>query len=311
MQRRRPTAQAESASVRVGVIDIGSNTARLLVARIDGDLVEPLEQAKDFLRLGAEIERRGTLRRRTVARAAASAASFAARAEEHGVERTEVLITAPGRQDEAPEALVRAVAGATGWPARVLSHREEGSLAFEGAVACSPGAPDVVGVVDVGGGSTEIAVGTPSLGAAWVHSLDLGSLRLTRRCLPDVAPTPAQVEHARSLVRRSLRDVAAPRPDAVFAVGGTARAVGRAIGSPFGPDELEDLVRAFTGRSAAKAARTFDVDADRAVTVLGGALLLQAAAELLGRELHVGRGGLREGAALALAHRPVVAAHAA
>jgi exopolyphosphatase/pppGpp-phosphohydrolase len=47
------------------------------------------------------------------------------------------------------------------------------------------------------------------------------------------------------------------------------------------------------------------------VTVLGGALLLQAAAELLGRELHVGRGGLREGAALALAHRPVVAAHAA
>lgn len=297
--------------MRVGVIDIGSNTARLLVARIDGDVVEPLEQAKDFLRLGAEIERRGTLRRRTVARAAESAATFAARAEEHAVERAEVLITAPGRQDDAPGALVRALAAATGWPVRVLSHREEGSLAFEGAVACAPSAPDVVGVVDVGGGSTEVVVGTPSLGAAWVHSLDLGSLRLTRRCLPDAAPTSDQVEHARSLVRRSLRDVTAPRPDAVFAVGGTARAVGRAIGSPFGADELDDLIRAFTGRSSAKATRTLGVDQDRAVTLLGGALLLQAASELLGRELEVGRGGLREGAALALAHRPVAASRAA
>jgi exopolyphosphatase/guanosine-5'-triphosphate,3'-diphosphate pyrophosphatase len=297
--------------VRVGVIDIGSNTARLLVARVDGEVVEPLEQAKDFLRLGAEIERRGTLRRRTVARAAESAASFAARADEHGVERAEVLITAPGRQDDEPAVLARAVAVATGWPVRVLTHREEGSLAFEGAVACSPSAPDVVGVVDVGGGSTEIAVGTPSLGAAWVHSLDLGSLRLTRRCLPDVVPTPVQVEHARLLVRRSLRDVAAPRPDAVYAVGGTARAIGRALGSPFGAAELDDLIRAFTGRPAAKAARAFGVDADRAVTLLGGALLLRAASELLGRELDVGRGGLREGAALALAHRPVAASRAA
>jgi exopolyphosphatase/guanosine-5'-triphosphate,3'-diphosphate pyrophosphatase len=297
--------------MRVGVIDVGSNTARLLVAHVDGDRVEALEQAKVFLRLGAEIERRGTLRRRTVARAAETAAAFAARAAEHEPVRAEVLVTAPGRQDAEAGALVRALSEATGWPVRILSHQEEGALAFEGAVACSAALPEVVGVVDVGGGSTEIVVGTPSLGAAWVHSLDVGSLRLTRRCLPDEAPTASQVEHARALVRRSLRDVAAPRPDTVLAVGGTARAIGRAIGPRFGSAELERLIAAFTSRTAAKAARSFDVDPERAVTLLGGALLLQATAALLDRDLQVARGGLREGAALALAHRPLVVAPAA
>jgi exopolyphosphatase/guanosine-5'-triphosphate,3'-diphosphate pyrophosphatase len=297
--------------MRVGVIDVGSNTARLLVARVDGDRVEALEQARVFLRLGAEIERRGTLRRRTVTRAAEVAAAFAARAAEHDPARAEVLVTAPGRQDAEAAALVRALAEGTGWPVRVLSHQEEGSLAFEGAVACSAALPEVVGVVDVGGGSTEIVVGTPSLGAAWVHSLDVGSLRLTRRCLPAEAPPVAQVEHARALVRRSLRDVTAPRPDTVLAVGGTARAVGRAIGTRFGSAELERLIQAFTGRTATKAARTLDVDPERAVTLLGGALLLQATVELLDRDLHVARGGLREGAALALAHRPLAVEHAA
>jgi exopolyphosphatase/pppGpp-phosphohydrolase len=112
-------------------------------------------------------------------------------------------------------------------------------------------------------------------------------------------------------VRRSLRDVAAPRPDTVLAVGGTARAIGRAIGPRFGSAELERLIAAFTSRTAAKAARSFDVDPERAVTLLGGALLLQATAALLDRDLQVARGGLREGAALALAHRPLVVAPAA
>ncbi|MGL6279825.1 MAG: hypothetical protein ACRC50_09750 [Gaiella sp.] len=297
--------------MRIGVVDVGSNTVRLLVARVDGDRVEPLEQEKAYLRLGAEIERRGTLRRRTVAAAAATASSFARRADELGIERGEVLVTAPGRQDPQAEALSRALGGATGWPVRLLSHHEEGALAFEGAVAGVSSLPDVVGVVDVGGGSTEIAIGTPRLGAAWVHSLDVGSLRLTRRCLPDDPPSAAQVEHARALVRRSLRDVAAPRPDVVLAVGGTARAAGRVLGDTLDAKALGDLITTCTGRTAAKIARSLGVDAERAVTLLGGAVLLRAAAELLGRELTVARGGLREGAALALAHRPLAIDRAA
>lgn len=298
--------------MRVAVVDIGSNTARLLVASVTGDDVLPLEQAKAYLRLGAEVERRGTLRPRTIAAVGAVAQAYAARALHHEVDAAEVLVTAPGRQARAASELVDALAAATSLPVRILSHREEGGLAFDGAVArAGADLPDVVGVVDVGGGSTEIAVGTPMLGAAWVHSLDVGSLRLTRRLLPDDPPTAGQIEHARAIVERSLREVDAPLPEAVLAVGGTARALGRPLGERYGADELDTVIEASAGRSLARTARALGIDADRATTVVGGAILLAAVARLLGGELRVARGGLREGAALALAHAPIVTARAA
>src|SRR5262249_58329617 len=99
------------------------------------------------------------------------------------VERVEAIITAPGRGPGGAE-LARAVATATGWPARVLSADDEGRLAYDGAVSQADALPEVVGVVDVGGGSSEIVVGTPLLGGAWVRSLTAGSLPPTRPFLP-------------------------------------------------------------------------------------------------------------------------------
>jgi exopolyphosphatase/guanosine-5'-triphosphate,3'-diphosphate pyrophosphatase len=287
--------------MRVAVVDIGSNTARLLVASVRGQEIEPLDRAKAFLRLGAEIERRGRLRPRKVAEAAGVAAAFADQAGRHGVEVAEILVTAPGRQAADPAPLLTALSAATGWRVRVLTHREEGSLAFAGAVARSERLPDLVGVVDVGGGSTELAVGNPSRGATWVHSLDVGSLRLTRRLLPDDTPTARQIERARALVGRSLREVSVERPDRVLAVGGTARALGRAVGPRLSRSDLDELVDGCAGRSASRTARTLGVDADRAATIVGGAILLSAVARLVRRDLVVARGGLREGAVLALA----------
>ena len=136
--------------MRVAVIDIGSNTARLLVASVRGRKIEPLDRAKAFLRLGAEIERRGRLRSRKVGEAAEVAAAFAGRAERHGLDVAEILVTAPGRQAADPVPLLAALGTATGWPVRVLTHREEGTLAFAGAVTRADGLPELVGVVDVG-----------------------------------------------------------------------------------------------------------------------------------------------------------------
>lgn len=290
--------------MRVGVIDIGSNTARLLVADVgDDDAVVPVVERKAFLGLGAEIERRGTLRSRKVHEAARVASSFAELADSLGVERAGALVTAPGRHGDVAEHLLPALSAATRWNVRVLSAREEGRLAFDGAIARAPDAlPEVVCVVDVGGGSTEIAVGTPSLGAAWVHSLELGSLRLTRRCLRDDPPTRVQVEEARTVVRAGLRELETPTPDVALAAGGSARAVGRALGRSFGTAELDGLIARFTGRRATRAARSLGIDGERATTVLAGAILLVECALLVGRPLQVANGGIREGAALTLAH---------
>jgi len=88
--------------MRVAIIDVGSNTARLLVANVtDKGAVVPVLEHRDYLRLGAEIERTGTLSAKKIAASAATCGAYADRIAELGVERATVIVTAPGRQGSA------------------------------------------------------------------------------------------------------------------------------------------------------------------------------------------------------------------
>ena len=149
--------------MRVAVIDVGSNTARLLVASVHADgSVVPVAEERSYLRLGAEIERTGNARREEDRAAAETCGAFARRAAELDAVRSTVIVTAPGRQGASAAALTAALGEATGLPVRVLTADGEGRLAYDGAVARATGElPEVVAVVDVGGGSTEIVVGHP------------------------------------------------------------------------------------------------------------------------------------------------------
>lgn len=290
-------------SMRVAVIDVGSNTARLLVANVTPEgAVVPVAEERDYLRLGAEIERTGTLSPKKIAAAAETCGAYARQIAELGVERATVIVTAPGRQGAAAPELKAALAEATSLPVRVLTAESEGRLAYDGAVARAVGdLPEVVAVVDVGGGSTEVVVGTPQLGAAWVRSADLGSLRLTRAHLGDDPPSTAQIRAASDAVARALADMNPPTPSLALAVGGSARALTKIVGRRFDADDLEQAVKAFSRRPAAKAARPFGIAPERAETLLAGALLLAGTSRVLGTAFELGKGGLREGAALELA----------
>jgi exopolyphosphatase/guanosine-5'-triphosphate,3'-diphosphate pyrophosphatase len=296
--------------VRVAVIDVGSNTVRLLVADVDGS-VEAVREERVYVGLGAEILALGDLPEYKVAEGAAAARSFARTARRLGAQRLETVVTAPGRQVHDASALVGALERATRKPVRVLSAEEEGRLAYVGAISRAPRPlPDVVAVCDVGGGSTEIAVGTPLLGPAWVRSADVGALRLTRACLPSDPPSPQEVAAAQASAHTQLAPLEPPRPTLALAVGGSARAAAKLVGRKLGADELRHAADLAARLPAAQSARLVGIDTARAETLVAGALILAEAALLLGVPFRLARAGLREGAALALAGRAASAAAA-
>jgi len=286
--------------MRVAVIDIGSNTVRLLVADV-AETVEPVRAERAYLGLAADILRHGAVSPGKLEDAATVAGRYARLAARLDADAVAAVVTAPGRQGRASTELVAALGKAVGSPVRVLTAEEEGRFAFVGATERLEPDGGIVAVCDVGGGSTELVVGTVLLGPAWVRSADIGSLRLTRVCLnADRAGTKA-VDRARQIVARELEEFDAPQADVALAVGGSARAAAKIAGRRLGREELEDVITMASRTPPAKLARAFGFDAARAETVLAGAIILSAVAERLDAPLRLGQGGLREGIALTLA----------
>ena len=94
---------------------------------------------------------------------------------------------------------------------------------------------------DVGGGSSQVTVGTRRDGVAWVRSVDIGSMRLASRLFPDDPPGDSAVERARVEVDRILDGFLPPLPEVALAVGGSARAIRSIVGATLGADELDEV----------------------------------------------------------------------
>jgi exopolyphosphatase/pppGpp-phosphohydrolase len=111
-------------------------------------------------------------------------------------------------------------------------------------------------------------------------------------------------------VRDALQDVRPLRPDLGLAVGGSARALARIVGPIFEPDAVDATIERLARRRSVKVARAYDLEPTRARTLLAGVILLGEAGRTLDRPLTLAAGGLREGAALALASEGAVGAAA-
>ena len=213
-------------------------------------------------------------------------------ARRQAVESLDVFLTAPGRQSGNAEQLVASLARAARHPVRVLSTDEEGRLAYGGAVATADvPLPSTIAVCDVGGASTEIAIGSPRTPPSWVRSVDLGSVRLTARV--------DDLTEARREAARAFAEVVPPPVEAALAVGGSARATRRLVGAWLGEAELAEALRLVETRPARAISRRFGVDRARARILPAGVALLAEVQSRLGVPLHVCDGGIREGAVLA------------
>lgn len=295
--------------MHVGVIDVGSNTIRLLVAARSRSGLDCVARAKRAVGLGEDVERLGAVSVAKLAEAAECVSEFAAGARGAGAALLEVVVASPGRQAENADQLVHMLSRAAGVHARVLSRDEEARLAFDGALVSSSPA-GAVAVCDVGGGSTQIAVGTASGGPAWLRSVDLGSLRLSARIPCGNPPGKDELASLRAEARAAFAHVTPPLPADAIAVGGTARALRKLVGRTLGREELRDALRLLRKDAARTLAERYGIEPWRARALPAGAAIVAELQELLGVPLEVGRGGLREGVALQLLARPSRSAQA-
>jgi exopolyphosphatase/guanosine-5'-triphosphate,3'-diphosphate pyrophosphatase len=289
--------------VRVGIVDVGANTVRALVASFDDGALLPVREERLQVGFGDEIEETSRVSEEKVEQAAAAARAHVRQARRLGCVAIEVLVTSPGRQAGNASHLVSRLTAAAGVPTRVLSAEEESELAWHGALAAAPSLPETVAVCDVGGGSAQIAVGSRSDRPSWVRSVDIGSLRLTRRAFRDDPPDADDLARAEKIVAREFAETLPPLPLAAIAVGGTARALQRVVGPRLDEEALALAVRRLAKRSRRTIAKDYGIDPARARTMTAGALILREVQRRLGVPLDVGRAGLREGAALVLLER--------
>jgi exopolyphosphatase/guanosine-5'-triphosphate,3'-diphosphate pyrophosphatase len=282
-------------------IDIGSNTTRVLVAEpLEGQLRKVMEQ-RAYTRIGKGSKRNGRIDAEKVAELADVVATQVRLAQEVGAEAIRIVATAAIRDARNQDQVVAEIARSAGAPVEVLTEHEEGRLAFLGATK-TLGHPveGEIGVVDVGGGSTEIILGTVAGGVRDVMSFSIGSGTLADDFLHGDPPSAAEIRKLREHIDDFFAGVEARRPEQAVAVGGSATSLSKLVGSVLEYETLERAVRVLAADPLAEVARRFELDARRVRLLPAGVLMLEKLSELLGQPLQIGKGGLREGVILDL-----------
>lgn len=251
---------------RVGAIDCGTNSIRLLIADTADGPLHDLHREMRIVRLGQGVDATGQFAPEALARTRAALSDYADLLRGYEVERIRMVATSAARDVSNRETFFEMTAdllGAVvpGAVAEVISGAKEAELSFNGAVAelDSDAGPFVV--VDLGGGSTEVVLGVTGVLAA--YSADIGCVRLTERFLHSDPPSSVEVDSARELVREKLSEALRVVP-----VESAATWVG--------------LAGTFTTIAAlAQRMTTYDTDAIHLSTVSFGDLL-PVCAELIG-----------------------------
>jgi exopolyphosphatase/guanosine-5'-triphosphate,3'-diphosphate pyrophosphatase len=296
--------------VRCACIDIGSNTTRLLVADRATGFPREVEQQRAFTHVRRGLRSDGTLDAEKLVDLVDVVGAQVARARELGARHVVVVATAAVRRARNAPELGAALERRCGVTLKVLSETEEARLAFIGACGAlakaSASAADSVdgdlGVVDVGGGSSEVIVGTTPDAVRWSASLPLGSGDLADGWFRSDPPAAGELEAARGEVLDALAPIRMPMPMRAVAVGGSAASLCRMAGQPLAPAVFAGALSLLLGRPAPELAARFNLDVERVRLLPAGLLILQAVQERLGVPLEFVGGGLREGVLMELAH---------
>ena len=302
----------------IAVVDIGTNSTRLLVARVEDGRVDELDRESKVTRLGQDVDSTGRLADEAVERVFAVLEDYKRVIEEHDAARTVALATSAVRDSENGDRFRDDVHDRFGFGLRTISGDEEARLTFLGATSARDDREESTLVIDIGGGSTELVTGRPGADPDFHVSTQAGSVRQTERHLHDDPPAPGQTEALGREVRAIVEDaVPADVRDSVthgIAVAGTAtqlaaidlglaeRGPGRVHGHVMKRESVRRMLEQLASVPLEERRRTRGLDPDRAPTIVAGAAILVEVMESFGlAEVEASERDILHGAALSAA----------
>ncbi|MCU1602438.1 MAG: Exopolyphosphatase [Frankiales bacterium] len=298
--------------MRVAAVDCGTNSVRLLVRDLPG---AELHREMRIVRLGEGVDRTGSLAPQAIERTREALASYRETCDRLGVERTRMVATSATRDADNRADFVAMVQGALGVDPEVITGDEEAALSFRGATVGLDPADGPFLVMDIGGGSTELVLGTTTVEAA--RSVDVGCVRLTERHLTADPPTPAQVEAATAdvdaAIFSALEVVPAERARTAVGLAGSVTTVAAlALGleryepdrihlSRISRDRVHEIATDLLSMTRENRSRLPVMHPGRVDVIGGGALVLDRAMALLSLdEIVVSESDILDGIAMSL-----------
>lgn len=293
----------------LAAVDLGSNSFRLLIGRIDktelGEQIRPIDALKEPVRLGAGLRPDGTLDDAAQLRGMQALARFGERLRHFAPDTVRAVATNALRVASNGNDFLGPAQAALGFPIEIISGREEARLIYLGAAHALPLDSADRLVVDIGGGSTELIIGRndqPML----VESAPIGCVSLSREFFPDGEVSDEAIEHARLAARDAIAPyaVAYRRQGWDYAVGtsGTAKSLTQIAEMAIGDagltrDALEEIAHILAKSGSVNDARLPGLRADRRPVLPGGlALMMAVFDEFEVRSLRYCHGALRQGA---------------
>jgi len=300
--------------MKVGAVDIGTNSMRLLVAEVRGGRVQWLNRRTTVTGLGAGVDATGRLSEEAVRRTVAVLGRYGEALARAGVAASRAVATSATRDAGNREDFLDRAAAALGTRPDVITGEEEAHLAFIGATHAGAGSPPYA-VIDIGGGSTEFVFGAEDV--SYLHSVDIGSVRLTDRTL-SARPAPSdQLAAAQDQAAGILAAIELPgTPNTIIGVAGTFTSLsaisqdlpeydpGRVHGSVLTVARIAELVLYLSTLSVKETAAIPSLDPARAPVILSGAVVAEEALRRVGAtEVMVSEHDSLDGIALDLAAR--------
>ena len=298
--------------MRVAVIDIGTNSTRLLVADVTGREVRELERASTVTRMGRGLGGSGLLAAEAIEDVCRTLRGYIATYERLGAERVSAIATSAVRDAANAGAFVAELRERFALDARVLSGAEEAGLTYRGATAGAPPAEPTL-VIDIGGGSTELVVGEGQR-VGFFASLQAGVVRHSERHLASDPPAAAELEALAGDVHGLIAEALGPRAPRArrgIAVAGTPTslaAIDQAL-EPYDPAlvhgyrlplvTVQRLLSELAAMPLEERRRVPGLQPDRAPTIVAGVVILIQVMRAFGlEEVEVSEHDILYGAAL-------------